>query len=63
MFKKRKIPRRTYCEEKSPTLKSIISSKNHGKIITVEKDTYEYIGDNLLYCFKTSRIIKLGSLN
>lgn len=58
----RKIPKRTYCEDTSPILKSIRTAKNHGKIRTINDLTYEQIGDDMLYCFKTSRVVKLGSL-
>ena len=58
----RKPYRRTYCEDTSPILKSIRNEKNHGKIRTINDLTYEQIGDDMLYCFKTSRVVKLGSL-
>jgi len=58
----RKPYRRVYCEDTSPVLKSIITAKNHGKIRTINDLTYEQIGNDMLYCFKTSRVVKLGSL-
>jgi hypothetical protein len=58
----RKPYKRVYCEDKSPILKSIRTAKNHGKIRTINDLTYEQIGDDMLYCFKTSGIVKLGSL-
>ena len=58
----RKPYKRFYCEDTSPVLKSIRTAKNHGKIRTINDLTYEQIGDNMLYCLKTSRVIKLGSL-
>ena len=58
----RKPYKRVYCEDVSPILKSIRASKNHGKIRTINDLTYKQIGDDMLYCFKTSRIVKLGSL-
>ena len=58
----RKPYKRFYCEDASPILKSIRTAKNHGKIRTINDLTYEQIGDNMLYCLKTSRVIKLGSL-
>ena len=58
----RKPYRRVYCEDTSPLLKSIRTAKNHGKIRTINDLTYEQIGDDMLYCFKTSRVVKLGSL-
>jgi hypothetical protein len=58
----RKPYKRVYCEDTSPLLKSIRNTKNHGKIRTINDLTYEQIGDDMLYCFKTSRVVKLGSL-
>jgi hypothetical protein len=58
----RKPYRRVYCEDTSPVLKSIRNAKNHGKIRTINDLTYEQIGDDMLYCFKTSCVVKLGSL-
>jgi hypothetical protein len=58
----RKPYRRFYCEDTSPILKSIRTAKNHGKIRTINDLTYEQIGDDMLYCPKTSRVVKLGSL-
>jgi len=58
----RKPYRRVYCEDISPILKSIRTAKNHGKIRTINDLTYEQIGDDMLYCPKTSRVVKLASL-
>jgi len=58
----RKPYKRVYCEDISPILKSIRTAKNHGKIRTINDLTYEQIGDDMLYCFKTSCVVKLGSL-
>jgi hypothetical protein len=58
----RKPYRRVYCEDTSPILKSIRTAKNHGKIKTINDLTYEQIGDDMLYCPKTSRVVKLASL-
>jgi hypothetical protein len=58
----RKPYKRIYCEDTSPLLKSIRNAKNHGKIRTINDLTYEQIGDDMLYCFKTSRVLKLASL-
>jgi hypothetical protein len=58
----RKPYRRVYCEDTSPLLKSIRTAKNNGKIRIINDLTYEQIGDDMLYCFKTSRVVKLGSL-
>lgn len=57
--KPRKILR---CEDISPTLRSIKNDKNHGKIRVIGKNTYKQVGSDMLYCIKTSRIIKFGSL-
>ena len=51
--------KRTYCEDLSPTLKSIRSHKNHGKIMTINDQQYEYIGDDMFFNLKTYRIKKL----
>ena len=58
----RKPYKRVYCEDTSPMLKSIRVAKNHGKIRTINDITYEQIGDDMLYCPKTSRVVKLDSL-
>jgi hypothetical protein len=58
----RKPYKRIYCEDTSPLLKSIKTSKNHGKIRIINDLTYEQIGDDMLYCLKTSRVLKLASL-
>jgi hypothetical protein len=58
----RKPYKKLYCDNISPTLKSIRNAKNHGKIRIINDLTYEQIGDDMLYCFKTSRVIKLASL-
>jgi hypothetical protein len=52
----------TRCEDLSPTIKKFRSSKNHGKIRIINDLTYQQIGDDILYCFKTSRILKLVSI-
>jgi hypothetical protein len=58
----RKPYKRIYCEDTSPVLKSIRTAKNNGKIRTINGLTYEQIGDDMLYYFKTSCVVKLGSL-
>jgi hypothetical protein len=58
----RKPYKRFYCEDISPILKSIRNAKNHGKIRIINDNTYEQIGNDMLYCFKTSRVLKLASL-
>jgi hypothetical protein len=58
-MKTRKIVRRYYCEDTSPTLRSFRKSKHHGKIIELDGLTYERIGDDLFYCLKTSSIKNL----
>ena len=52
--------KRIYCEDISSTLKSIRASKKHGKIVEINGLQYEHIGDDMLYCLKTSRIKKLN---
>jgi hypothetical protein len=52
--------RRTWCEDVSPILKSIKASKKHGKTIEINGLQYEHIGDDMLYCLKTSTIKKLN---
>ena len=58
-MKTRKIVRRYYCEDTSPTLRTFRKSKHHGKIIELDGLTYERIGDDLFYCLKTSSIKNL----
>ena len=52
--------KRVYCEDISPTLKSIRVSKKHGKTVEIQGQKYEYVGDNMLFCLKTFRIKKLN---
>lgn len=52
-------PKRVWCEDLSPTLKSIRTSKKNGKTIEIDGLQYEHIGDDMLYCVKTSSIKKL----
>ncbi len=58
-MKTRKIVRRNYCEDMSPTLRAFRKSKHHGKIIELDGLSYERIGDDLFYCLKTSSIKNL----
>lgn len=51
--------KRVWCEDVSSTLKSIRSAKKHGKTVQINGEQYEYVGDDMLYCLKTSRIKKL----
>jgi hypothetical protein len=53
--------KRIYCEDISPTLKSIRASKKHGKTVQIHGTEYEYIGDDLLFNTKTFRVEKLPS--
>ena len=53
------IGKRVYCEDASSILKSIKTSKKHGKTVEINGLQYECIGDDMLYCLKTSRIKKL----
>ena len=51
--------KRIWCEDISPTLKSIRASKKHGKTVEIQGLQYEYVGDDMLFCLKTFRIKKL----
>ena len=53
--------KRVYCEDISPTLKSIRSGKKHGKTVEIQGQQYEYVGDDMLFCLKTFRIKKLDT--
>lgn len=59
----RKPYKRIYCEDTSPILKIIRNEKEHGEIRIINGNKYEQIGSDMLYCFKTSSIVKLASLN
>lgn len=48
--------KRKYCEDTSPTIKSLRSSKKHGQTVEINGLQYEHIGSDMLYCLKTSRI-------
>jgi len=50
--------KRVYCEDISLILKSIRASKKHGETIEINGLQYEHIGNDMLYCVKTSRIQK-----
>ena len=50
--------KRVYCEDTSSILKSIRASKKHGKTVQINGLQYEHIGDDMLYCLKTSTIKK-----
>jgi hypothetical protein len=54
-----KKPNRIWCEDMSPTLREIRTSKKNGKTITLNGTIYEHVGDNLLFNTKTHRIEKL----
>lgn len=51
--------KRFWCEDDSPTLKEIKTSKKNGKTFVKDGITYEYVGDNLALNTKTNRIEKL----
>jgi len=53
--------KRTWCEDISPTLKLIRTSKKHGKTVEIQGQQYEYVGDDMLFCLKTFRIKKLDT--
>ena len=54
-----KQPNRYWCEDVSPTLKEITTSKKNGKSFIKDGVTYEYVGDNLAFNTKTNQIEKL----
>jgi hypothetical protein len=54
-----KQPQRYWCEDASPTLKEIRTSKKNGKTITKDGTIYEHVGDNLLLNTKTNQIEKV----
>ena len=58
----RKKPTRIYCEDLSPTIRKLRTDKNHNKIMIINDLTYEQIGNDMLYCFKSSRVLKLASV-
>ena len=51
--------KRTYCEHLTPSLNSIRSEKNHGKIMTINDQQYECVGGDMFFNLKTYRIEKL----
>ena len=53
--------KRIWCEDISPTLKSIRASKKHGKTVEIQGLQYEYVGEDMLFCLKTFRIKKLDT--
>ena len=50
---------RYWCEDASPTLKDIRTSKKNGISFIKDGIAYEYIGDNLGFNTKTNKIEKL----
>jgi hypothetical protein len=62
MNTKRKINKRTCCEDASPILNMFRKSKHHGEKIQLNGLMYKRIGDNLLYCEKTSSIKNLDNV-
>ena len=53
------IRKSVWCEDVSSVLKSIRTAKKHGKMVEINGMQYEYIGDDMLYCIKTSTVKKL----
>ena len=53
------IRKRVWCEDVSSVLKSITTAKKHGKTVEINGLQYEHVGDDMLYCLKTSTIKKL----
>jgi hypothetical protein len=51
-----KTPNRIWCEDVSPTLKEIRTSKKNGKTITKDGIVYEYVGNDMLFNTKTNKI-------
>lgn len=51
--------KRIYCEDTSPTIKSIKAHKNHGKVLTISGNQYECLGGDIFFNIKTHRIEKL----
>lgn len=58
----RKNNKKILCEDISPTIKAITSYKLHKHVMEIKENKYERIGEDMLYCLKTSRIFKLESL-
>lgn len=54
-----KQSQRFWCEDLSPTLKEIKTSKKNGKSFTRDGILYEYVGDSLVFNTKTNKIEKL----
>jgi hypothetical protein len=50
---------RVWCEDLSPTLKEIRTSKKNGKTFEKNGTLYEHIGEDLLFNHKTNQIEKL----
>ena len=51
-----KQPNRYWCEDTSPTLKEIRTSKKNGNTLEKNGIIYEYVGDDMLLNTKTNRI-------
>ena len=56
---KKRVIKRVYCEDISNTIKLIRTSNKHGKTVEINGEQFEYVGDDMVYCLKTSRIKKL----
>ena len=54
--------KRTWCEDTSPTIKYLRSSKKHGKTVEINGNQYEFIGDDMLYDLKKSIVVLVGDL-
>jgi len=54
-----KQPQRYWCEDTSPTLKEIRTSKKNGKTLERNGTLYEHVGDDMLFNTKTNKIEKL----
>ena len=51
--------KRFWCEDDSTSLKEITTSKKNGKILEIDGVQYERIGEDMVFCPKSSRIKKL----
>lgn len=51
--------KRFWCEDDSTSLKEIITSKKNGHTLEINGIQYERIGEDMVLCPKSSRILKL----
>ena len=55
--------KRFWCEDDSTSLKEIRNSKRNGKTLEIDGIQYERIGEDMVLCPKSSRILKLADGN